>query len=147
MEKNLNEILKRDDYKKLTKQLKERVEKIACSIAVKMFDLDIEREIIKIDDVQVTCNRVRSSGGAYAYDFLAIGREDGYGYGTDWYSLEDVNHSYYYCGDYDARVCGCTNKEALCFLNVASKIIERLDEIERAQVKEIQKALDNTKDL
>lgn len=32
MEKNLNEILKRDDYKKLTKQLKERVEKIACSI-------------------------------------------------------------------------------------------------------------------
>lgn len=145
MEKNLNEILKRDDYKKLTKQLKERVEKIACSIAVKMFDLDIEREIIKIDDVQVTCNRVRSSGGAY--DFLAIGREDGYGYGTDWYSLEDVNQSYYYCGDYDARVCGCTNKEALCFLNVASKIIERLDEIERAQVKEIQKALDNTKDL
>lgn len=143
MEKNLNEILKRDDYKKLTKQLKERVEKIACSIAVKMFDLDIEREIIKIDDVQVTCNRVRSSGGAY--DFLAIGREDGYG--TNWYSLEDVNHSYYYCGDYDARVCGCTNKEALCFLNVASKIIERLDEIERAQVKEIQKALDNTKDL
>lgn len=111
--------------------------------AVKMFDLDIEREIIKIDDVQVTCNRVRSSGGAY--DFLAIGREDGYG--TNWYSLEDVNHSYYYCGDYDARVCGCTNKEALCFLNVASKIIERLDEIERAQVKEIQKALDNTKDL
>lgn len=143
MEKNLNEILKRDDYKKLTKQLKERVEKIACSIAVKMFDLDIEREIIKIDDVQVTCNRVRSSGGAY--DFLAIGREDGYG--TNWYSLEDVNQSYYYCGDYDARVCGCTNKEALCFLNVASKIIERLDEIERAQVKEIQKALDNTKDL
>lgn len=143
MEKNLNEILKRDDYKKLTKQLKERVEKIACSIAVKMFDLDIEREIIKIDDVQVTCNRVRSSGGAY--DFLAIGREDGYG--TNWYSLEDVNHSYYYCGDYDARVCGCTNKEALCFLNVASKIIERLDEIERAQIKEIQKALDNTKDL
>lgn len=143
MEKNLNEILKRDDYKKLTKQLKERVEKIACSIAVKMFDLDIEREIIKIDDVQVTCNRVRSSGGAY--DFLAIGREDGYG--TNWYSLEDVNHSYYYSGDYDARVCGCTNKEALCFLNVASKIIELLDEIERAQVKEIQKALDNTKDL
>ena len=143
MEKNLNEILKRDDYKKLTKQLKERVEKIACSIAVKMFDLDIEREIIKIDDVQVTCNRVRSSGGAY--DFLAIGREDGYG--TNWYSFEDVNHSYYYCGDYDARVCGCTNKEALCFLNVASKIIERLDEIERAQVKEIQKALDNTNDL
>lgn len=143
MEKNLNEILKRDDYKKLTKQLKERVEKIACSIAVKMFDLDIEREIIKIDDVQVTCNRVRSSGGAY--DFLAIGREDGYG--TNWYSLEDVNHSYYYCGDYDARVCGCTNKEALCFLNVASKIIERLDEIERAQIKEIQKALDNTNDL
>lgn len=146
MEKNLNEILKRDDYKKLTKQLKERVEKIACSIAVKMFDLDIESEIIKIDDVQVTCNRVRSNCGS-VYDFLAIGREDGYGYGTNWYSLEDVNHSYYYCGDYDARVCGCTNKEALCFLNVASKIIERLDEIERAQVKEIQKALDNTKDL
>ena len=146
MEKNLNEILKRDDYKKLTKQLKERVEKIACSIAVKMFDLDIESEIIKIDDVQVTCNRVRSNGGS-VYDFLAIGREDGYGYGTNWYSLEDVNHSYYYFGDYDARVCGCTNKEALCFLNVASKIIERLDEIERAQVKEIQKALDNTKDL
>ena len=146
MEKNLNEILKRDDYKKLTKQLKERVEKIACSIAVKMFDLDIESEIIKIDDVQVTCNRVRSNDGS-VYDFLAIGREDGYGYGTNWYSLEDVNHSYYYCGDYDARVCGCTNKEALCFLNVASKIIERLDEIERAQVKEIQKALDNTKDL
>lgn len=146
MEKNLNEILKRDDYKKLTKQLKERVEKIACSIAVKMFDLDIEREIIKIDDVHVTCDRVRSNGGG-VYDFLAIGREDGYGYGTDWYSLEDVNHSYYYCGDYDARVCGCTNKEALCFLNVASKIIERLDDIERAQVKEIQKALDNTKDL
>lgn len=146
MEKNLNEILKRDDYKKLTKQLKERVEKIACSIAVKMLDLDIESEIIKIDDVQVTCNRVRSNDGS-VYDFLAIGREDGYGYGTNWYSLEDVNHSYYYCGDYDARVCGCTNKEALCFLNVASKIIERLDEIERAQVKEIQKALDNTKDL
>lgn len=143
MEKNLNEILKRDDYKRLTKQLKERVEKIACSIAVKMFALDIEREVIKIDDVQVTCDSVRSNGGGY--DFLAIGRDDDYG--TDWYSLEDVEHSYYYSGDFDARVCGCTNKEALRFLNVASKIIERLGEIESAQVEEIQKVLDSTKDL
>lgn len=143
MEKNLNEILKRDDYKRLTKQLKERVEKIACSIAVKMFALDIEHKIIKVDDVQVTCDRVSSNGSGY--DFLAIGRDDAYG--TDWYSLEDVKHSYYYCGDFDARVCGCTNKEALRFLNVASKIIERLGEIESAQVEEIQKVLDSTKDL
>lgn len=143
MEKNLNEILNRDDYKKLTKQLKERVEKIACAISTKMFELDIEEDMINIDNVCVTCRSVRSSIGDY--DYLAIARNTEYG--TEWYSLEDVNHSYYYCNDFNARVHGCTNKEALLFLNVASKIIEYLGVIEEKQVLHLQQSLDNTKGI
>ena len=143
MEKDLNKILERDDYKRLTKQLKERVQKIACAIAIKMFDLDIENIIIKIDRIQVTCKRVSSNNGGY--DFLAIACDGDYG--DEWYSLEDVGRSYYYSGDFTAHVCGCNNKEALNFLNVAAKIIERLGEIECYQVNALQKALKETEDL
>ena len=75
------------------------------------------------------------------YEYLAIKRE-GECYGEEkWYSLEDVGKEYYYAGDFTAKVVGATNKEALAFLNVAKKLIERLGYIEDKRVKSIEATL------
>lgn len=145
---DLNQILARDDYKRLTESLKEKVEEVAKRIRQKMDELDIiddddfDKGEIGVDNIIVRVVKVKSNSG-FACEFLGIKRyEDEYNR-TYWASLEDIEHTFYFCNDYNAKVYGATNKEALAFLNVAAKLIEGLGEIEDKKANEIQKALNN----
>ena len=55
--------------------------------------------------------------------------------------------SYYLAGDYKCWITGASNKEALKFLNSAKDIFEYLDDTESEQVNEVNKALEETKDM
>lgn len=52
MKKNFNEILQREDYVRLTANLKERTEEIAQLIKSKMVQLDLEDETIEVEGVK-----------------------------------------------------------------------------------------------
>ena len=149
MEKEIYEILNRNDYVRLTAKLKSRVEELAKRIREKMEDLDIANDDdfdngeIGVDGVVVRVVSIkRQTFGEYEY--LSIKRE-GECYGeSSWYSLEDIGKEYYYSGDFSAKVVGASNKEALAFLNVAKKLIEKLGNIEDERVNNLQIALKNT---
>lgn len=149
----LDEILGRNDYCRLTATLKERVEEIASRVRQKMVELDIDNDDafwngeIGVDTVTVRIVDKKSSVGTYSY--LAIKREVDAEYDStpiySYFSLEDIDRDFYYSGDFNARVQGASNKEALAFLNVAKKFIQGLGEIEQEKVKAIENALENNK--
>ena len=129
MEKTIDEILKRDDYARLTKAMKDRTEEIAVKVRHKMQDLDLDT--IKVDGLTLTVKEYSADYGQYHSDKLSIERHciDDYNEEYNEYvSLEDINESYYLAGDYKCRITGASNKEALKFLNAAKKIIEYLDD-------------------
>ena len=145
MEKEIYEILNRNDYVRLTAKLKSRVEELAKRIREKMEDMDIANDDnfdngeIGVDGVVVRVVSIkRQTFGEYEY--LAIKREGE----SSWYSLEDIGKEYYYARDFSAKVVGASNKEALAFLNVAKKLIEKLGNIEDECVNNLQIALKNT---
>lgn len=154
VKKSLDNILARNDYKRLTETLKERVKYIAKAIRLKMEELDIPKDDehfflgeIQVNKVKVAVKTIHSESFG-DYNFLAIKRvSNDYNIPNTWASLEDIEHSYYYCGDFNKWVEGANNKEGLAFLNVAAEIIEGLGEVEKSQVAEINKALDNTKNF
>ena len=138
----------RDDYKRMTAALKEKVEEVANRIGKKINELDIVNDDdfdngeIGVDNIVVRNVQVQSGGG-FTYEFLGIKRyEDEYNH-SYWASLEDIGRTYYFCGDYHAKINGATNKEALAFLNVAAKLIKGLGEVEQKKVEEIKRALNN----
>ena len=144
---NLNEILARDDYKRMTENMKSITEEVARAIHTKMDELDIEENSdfdngeIGADGVVVRVITVNTNSG-FNRSFLGIKRyEEGYHHAY-YASLEDINSTYYFCGDFNARIYGATNKEALAFLNASKKLILGLGELEQHQVDEIQKVLD-----
>lgn len=148
MEKTIDEILKRDDYARLTKAMKDRTEEIAVKVRHKMQDLDLDT--IKVDGLTLTVKEYSADYGQYHSDKLSIERHciDDYNEEYNEYvSLEDINESYYLAGDYKCRITGASNKEALKFLNEAKKIIEYLDDTESEQVNDVNKALEETKDI
>lgn len=141
---SLDAILARDDYKRMTAQLKDKVQYIARRIYNKMEELDIY-EPIRVDGVKIKCTSVCSSVGTY--DFLAIIVESDYDECEkyqEWHSLEDVGRKYFYCGDFTAKVRGASNKEALAFLNAAKDFIHVLGEMEQKQADEIKLAIKET---
>lgn len=144
---NLNEILARDDYKRMTENLKSITEEIARAIHKKMDELEIENNTdfdngeIGVDDVVVKVITVKSSSG-FNRSFLGIKRNEGRPHHVYYASLEDINFTYCFCGDYNALIYGATNKEALAFLNVSAKLIKGLGEVEQKQADEIQQAID-----
>ena len=148
MEKEIYEILNRNDYVRLTAKLKSRVEELAKRIREKMEDLDIANDDnfdngeIGLDGVVVRVVSIKRQFGEYEY--LSIKREGECFGESSWYSLEDIGKEYYYAGDFSAKVVGASNKEALAFLNVAKKLIEGLGNIEGESVKNLQIALKNS---
>ena len=148
MEKTIDEILKRDDYARLTKTLKDRTEEIAVKVRRKMNDLDLNE--IYIEGLTLIVKEYSADHCQYHFDNLSIKRHciDYYNEESDEYvSLEDVNKSYYAYDDDYCKVEGANNKEALKFLNSAKKIFEYLDESETQQVNDVTKALEETKDM
>lgn len=148
MKIDLNQILARDDYKRMTAALKEKTEEVAKRIRQKMDELDIiddddfDKGEIGVDNIVVRTIKVQSNCG-FNREFLGIKRYEEEYHHAYFASLEDINSTYYFCGDLNARIYGATNKEAIAFLNVAAKLIEGLGEIEQKQVNNIQKVLGN----
>lgn len=144
---NLNEILARDDYKRMTENLKSITEEVARAIHKKMDELEIEDNTdfdngeIGVDDVVVRVITVNSNSG-FNRSFLGIKRYEEGDNHAYYASLEDINDTYYFCGDFNAKIYGATKKEALTFLNASKKLILGLGELEQHQVEEIQKVLD-----
>lgn len=144
---NLNEILARDDYKRMTENLKSITEEVARAIHKKMDELEIEDNTdfdngeIGVDDVVVRVITVNSNSG-FNRSFLGIKRYEKGDNHAYYASLEDINDTYYFCGDFNAKIYGATKKEALAFLNASKKLILGLGELEQHQVEEIQKVLD-----
>lgn len=144
---NLNEILARDDYKRMTENLKSVTEEVAEGIRKKMDELDIinntefDNGEIGFGNVVVRPDSVRSNSG-FTRKFLAIKRVDEKDGFVTWRSLEDIGNSYYFTGDYNAKIYGASNKEALAFLNVARQLIIGLGKVEQKQADEIQQAID-----
>ena len=136
--KTLDEILKREDYKRLTSEMAERVYDIAIKIRRKMHSLDIKE--LTVDGLKIRDCKRRSNVDSYV--FLAVVDNEDY---ED--SLYDINDSGYLHNDYSCWINGATNKEALAFLNRARKIIEYLGEKEEEKVKVIQQAMADTADL
>lgn len=136
--KTLDEILKREDYKRLTSEMAERVYDIAIKIRRKMHSLDIKE--LTVDGLKIRDCKRRSNVDSYV--FLAVVDNEDY---ED--SLYDINDSGYLHNDYSCYINGATNKEALAFLNRARKIIEYLGEKEEEKVKVIQQAMADTADL
>ena len=144
---NLTEILARDDYKRMTENLKSITEEVARAIHKKMDELEIEDNTdfdngeIGVDDVVVKVITVNSNSG-FNRSFLGIKRYEEGDNHAYYASLEDINDTYYFCGDFNAKIYGATKKEALAFLNASKKLILGLGELEQHQVEEIQKVLD-----
>lgn len=146
--KSIDEIINRDDYTRLTKALKDRTEEIAVKVRHKMNDLDLDK--IDIDGLILTVKKYSADYGQYHSDKLSIERYCPVDYDGGYYeylSLEDINESYYLAGDYKCKIEGASNKQALKFLNSAKKIFSYLDEIETQQVNDVNKALEETKDM
>ena len=148
MVKTIDEILKRDDYARLTKALKDRTEEIAVKVRRKMNDLDLDE--IYIEGMTLIVKEYSADHGQYHFDNLSIKQYCAVDYdgGYDEYlSLEDINESYYAYDDFNCKIEGASTKQALKFLNAAKKIFENLDEIETQQVNDVNKALEETKDM
>ena len=147
--KSIDEIINRDDYARLTKALKDRTEEIAVKVRRKMEDLDLDE--IDIEGMTLIVKEYSADYGQYHSDRLSIERhfiDDDYDREYNEYlSLEDINESYYLAGDYKCRITGANNKEALKFLNSVKKIFEYLDDTESEQFNDVNKALEETKDL
>lgn len=144
---NVNEILARDDYKRMTENLKSVTEEVAEGIRKKMDELDIinntefDNGEIGFGNVVVRSDSVRSNSG-FTREFLAIKRVDEKDGFVTWRSLEDIGDSYYFTGDFNAKIYGASNKEALAFLNVARQLIIGLGKVEQKQADEIQQEID-----
>ena len=143
---SLDAILARDDYKRMTAQLKEKVQYIAHRIYNKMEELDI-CEPIQVDGVTIKRSSVSSSVGTYDFLAIIVDYSDDYDDYQERHSLEDVDREYYYGGDFSAKVRGASNKEALSFLNAAKDFILGLGKIEQKQVADIKRAIKETEDI
>lgn len=149
---DLNKILARDDYKRMTENLKSVAEEVAEKIRKKMVALEIEGDDdfdngeIGVDDVVVKAMSVRSNSGLI-HEFLAIKRKGDFWDENEWRSLQDIGEEYYFASDFHAVVNGASNREALTFLNVARKLIQGLGEIEQKKVDAIQHAIEDAHNI
>ena len=145
MSMDLNQILARDDYKRMTESLKEKVFDVARSIRRKMDELDVSDNYIEggltADGVSVVIAHLGYGDSGY-YDCLVMqSRNEDFEFPV-WHCLEDVGNvrqedrGYFVDGE-------ATNKERLAFLNVSKKLIIKLGEIEKENVEIVQNALNN----
>lgn len=146
MTTDLNKILARQDYVKLTKSLREQCDYIESDISTKMKELELDGKNggIEVNGMRVFC--IKSCLFVRTPE-----KDDDYGHQIEYRAV----HSYVCSGNevFDEESCRnflfspCSNKHALNFLNNAAAIIEKLGEIEQEKVDVINKAIEATKDL
>ena len=141
MKKTIDEILNKNDYSRLTEQVRQRVEEIAERIHYKLDNLDIANDSdyhngeICYGDVIVRVANYSYNDDYYTTLTIKSGGE--------WHTLERVGRAVGF--DDGNYIRGrATNNECLAFLNVARKLIEGLGYIEERKAEAIHKALSDT---
>lgn len=148
MKFDLNKICERNDYKRLTAKLKSVTEEVARTIHQKMDELEVDENSdfdngeIGSDDVIVKVVNVCTYNG-FSDSYLGIRRRDKENCSSYYANLEDIGHTYYFCGDYNSQIIGASNKEAIAFLNASAKLIKGLGDYEQYLINEINKTLNN----
>lgn len=140
-----NQILARDDYKRMTESLKEKVEEIAKAIRYKMDELDVDNSYpeggLCAKDVRVLVAHLGYGDTGY-FDCLvleSVDEETGF---RVFHSLEDAGDVLQDDRGFFVRGLA-TNKERIAFLNAASSLIKKLGAIEQENVEIIQNAFNN----
>ena len=141
---DLDKILARQDYVRMTKSLRERCDAVEDAISSKMVDLDIcgEHSSIVVNDMRIFCicgclyiRTPEAEWDSFAeYRSVNSEKDDE----KQWVD-QDIHMHF-------VRV-PCSNKHALEFLNNAAAIIKELGKIERKKVEAIGQAIEATKDL
>ena len=144
MTTDLNKILARQDYIKLTKSLRDKCDYVEDAIRDKMLELELDgkKKGIGVNGMNVFCvsdclfirTPEKEDGPIIEYRAVNSNVKDG---------------EEFFDEEFDRRfLCyPCSNKHALRFLNNAVAIIETLGEIEQRRVDAINKAIEATKDL
>ena len=131
--KTIDEVIKRNDYKKLVPQLKEKSIEIAQLILHKMIELDCEDVCFKVD-AYIRCHKYSGNGGTETH--LVV--EGDYG---QIYSL-NVWKGYYLNGDFsNVFIEPADNKMRLVFLNSVQDILQRLTHIEDTLTAQVESTL------
>lgn len=136
--KTIDEILKRDDYRKLIPALRNRAEEIAKKIEYKMVELDVDS--IEINDFCLCLIQGRTNRGSYEY--LAIGTR-----ASGFYCVDGAFRDGYIHGDFNYPCSAASNNLMLNFLNNAKAFIGMLGDIETEKAKSITKALKDVEEL
>ena len=144
MTTDLNKILARHDYVKLTKSLREKCDYVEGAISDKMVELELDGSDngIAVNSMRFYCVK--------GYLFIRTPEEEcnhGIEYRQVSSNENDIPNIFSNEADRAFRFYPCSNKHALRFLNNAAAIIERLGEIEQEKVDAINKAIEATKDL
>ena len=146
MTTDLNKILARQDYVKLTKSLRENCDYVESAISTKMEELELNGKNggIEVNGMKVFC--IKSCLFVRTPE-----KDDGYGYQIEYRAVRSFVCSGDEVFDEESHrnflFSPCSNKHALNFLNNAVAIIEKLGEIEQEKVDAINKAIEATKDL
>ena len=144
MTTDLNKILARQDYVKLTKSLREKCDHVENVICDKMVELELDGSDngIVVNSMRFFCVK--------GYLFIRTPEKE-CGHGIEYRQVSsnenDIPNIFSNEVDRAFRFLPCSNKHALRFLNNAVAIIEKLGEIEQKRVDAINKALEATKDL
>ena len=132
--KTLDEIINRQDYKKLNGALVARSIELAEKIRQAFYSAEIER----IGDYKIITVKSRSG---YSYTSLCIFTEK-----DEYRSLED-SETRYFAGDYNCKILSARGCDRLKFLNCARTILDEIDAIKEERIDDMKKALEASAQL
>ena len=148
MKTDIDKILERQDYSRMTESLREKCNKVAETISKKMKDLELEGtdEGLFVNGIKLFCvdnwlyihtpeeEKDNNDYRDYCSEYRPVSSVDIY----KEFDVDGVGH-------FD--LFPCSNKRALKFLNNAVAIIEKLGKIEQEKVDAISKAIEATEKL
>lgn len=144
MKVDLNKILARQDYVRMTESLREKCNQVADAISKKMKDLELNGadkgvfvngiKLFCFDDWLYIYTPEEEIDSDYCIEYRPVRSMVRY----KSFDIDDVGHF---------AMLPCPNIRALKFLNNAVAIIEKLGEIEQEKVDAINKALEATENL
>ena len=147
--KELEKVIERNDYKRLSKKLAEKCEELADIIIDKMIELEID----KLDDLKL----LKASLSGFTEYYLVISEfsvDADFGYDKDSGVLNVCKISrglnangYYFAGNFNYYVNFAKSKEALYFLNNAKKYLDLLDKIETKKSEKFKESLKQVNNL
>ena len=144
MKTDINKILARQDYFRMTESLREKCNQVADSISKKMKELELDGadngifvngiKLLCVDDSLYIHTPEEETDSDYCTEYRPVRSTVRY----KSFDVDGVGHF---------GMFPCPNKRALKFLNNAVAIIEKLGEIEQEKVDAIGKALESTEKL